>query len=95
MYSIKKARGDCKAAIKRLTVFKRDIGSTSDAMNNPQSTQKDLSSFDSQFRELKLLLASADEARHRALVDLAEAINDLVSNDTADRTAASADEEAT
>ncbi len=93
MYSLKKARHDLKEAKRRLKRFEDDIGSTSDAINNPQGTPIELSSFDREFDELKSLVADADAARCKALADLTATINELLVAGSEARFAATEDEE--
>lgn len=93
-YSIKKARGDLKEAKKRLTKFAEEIATTSDAKNNPQSTQLDLSALESDFDELNKLLLKADASRCQALKDLTTDINNLVAKGAEMRLTTDVDEEA-
>ena len=78
MYSVKKARDDLKEAKRRLKRFADDIGSTSDAINNPQGTPIEFSSFEREFDDLKTLVVDADAARCKALSDLTATINELL-----------------
>ena len=94
MYSIKKARADLKEAKRRLKRFEDDIDNTADAITNPLATPSDLSSFDTEFGELKSLLDRADEARSKVLADLTAENNKLILEGSAVRIAETDGEEA-
>ncbi len=82
MYSVKKARDDLKEAKRRLKRFEDDIGSTSDAINNPQGTTADLSELKGNCDELMRCTVAANKARRKALKDLAANINALLVEET-------------